>query len=123
MQPRSEWLLMCLLTYAKSGLGYKVPYFIPCRLQKQTKNKTPQVVALDASLRFTFDMSAIQATVITYSVIHSSKRFIEEVTWTSSQMFPPQETLRSDEQNKLFELLNLAKTKLKLKGRVKRNKK
>lgn len=38
-------------------------------------------------------------------------------------MFPPQETLRSDEQNKLFELLNLAKTKLKLKGRVKRNKK
>lgn len=56
-------------------------------------------------------MSAIQATVITYSVSHSSKWFIEEVTWTSSQMFPPQETLRSDEQNKLFELLNLAKTK------------
>lgn len=71
MPPRSEWLLMCLLTYAKSGLGYKVPYFIPCRLKKQTKNKTPQVVALDASLRFTFDMSAIQATVITYSVISS----------------------------------------------------
>lgn len=66
-------LLMCLLTYAKSGLGYKVPYFIPCRRQKQTKNKTPQVVALDASLRFTlkfFYISAIQATVITS---HSSK--------------------------------------------------
>lgn len=33
-------------------------------------------------------------------------------------MFPPQETLRSDEQNKLFELLNLAKTKRQSENRV-----